>query len=145
MCELQKKLGPVHQPPKAKKASAPRGRGYGRRNPSQKDMDAWRAEARDQVPTELADSDIPVAMHIDAYFRRPQGHYNRRGSLTRDAPRFHTQTPDTDNIIKFIGDALKGLAYRDDRFVYGVSGMKRWTKGESRTAVTLKYEMSTHK
>ena len=79
-------------------------------------------------------------MHIKAFFNRPQTHYDRRNSLKRDAPDYHTETPDADNIAKFIGDALKGVAYQDDRFLYNVTILKQWSENASKTTVKLIYE-----
>ena len=129
----------MHQPPKGKLAAAP-GRGGRHYNPSRAAMHTWSNEAAPQVPNKYHNSVAPTEMHIDAFFQRPAAHFDRRGALKRDAPRRHTQTPDADNIAKFIGDALKGLAFQDDRFVYRVSAFKRWTTEESRTTVTLKYD-----
>ena len=128
--------GPVYQQPRGKKAAGGRN---GRHNASKKLMAAWRKEAQPQLPPEVRDSRLPVHMHIDAYFKRPQAHYNRRGVLAADAPHFYTNTPDSDNITKFVGDSLKGVAFRDDRTVYHAGCAKHWTEGETRTAVTLTY------
>ncbi len=102
-------------------------------------MSRWKEEAAPQVPTKYNNSVAPTEMHIEAFFRRPQSHFDRRGTIKRTAPTHHTNTPDADNIAKFIGDALKGVAFQDDKFVYYVSARKHWTTDESRTTVTLKY------
>jgi len=52
---------------------------------------------------------------------------------------FHTQAPDCDNLAKFLGDCLSGLAFRDDRQVTDFTIKKRWTVDQPRWIVTLTY------
>ena len=103
-------------------------------------MTQWKREAQQHVPEAYKNSVKPAMMHITASFARPAHHYDRRGKLNRDAPKFYTQTPDADNITKFIGDALKGVAFQDDRFVYDAQARKEWSENESKTTVTIVYE-----
>ena len=89
-------------------------------NPSRADQARWIAIARPSIPEELKSYRGAVELRVESVFRRPFSHYKRgiRGDDTRlkvSAPRFHTQRPDTDNLTKFIGDALSGVAYHDDR------------------------------
>jgi Holliday junction resolvase RusA-like endonuclease len=51
----------------------------------------------------------PVMLHVRAVFPRK--------AATPDTEIWHTDTPDLDNIIKLVKDALKGIAWRDDRQV----------------------------
>ena len=132
----------MYQEPEGKLAVA-RGRNGNLYNPSQKDMKRWSMVARTQVPRRLAGFRGAVHMHIDAFFARKADHFDKDGNLTEEAPRYHTETPDSDNISKFIGDCLTGMAYVDDKQCYHTSCTKRWTQAQQqgpRTVVTLTYE-----
>ena len=50
-----------------------------------------------------------LAMHCD------YGTGKNAGLLKDSAPVYHTSAPDADNILKFVGDALNGIFWRDDR------------------------------
>jgi Holliday junction resolvase RusA-like endonuclease len=127
------------QEPKGKLAVA-LGRNRNLYNPSQKDMKRWAMVARAQLSRHRAGFRGAVHMHVDAFFAHKKAHFDEEGNLTAEAPRYHTETPDADNISKFIGDCLTGMAYADDCQCYHTSCTKRWTQGESRTVVTLNYE-----
>jgi len=48
-------------------------------------------------------------------------------------------TPDTDNLAKFIMDALNGVYYKDDSQVYSLEVLKRYGEEDS-VRVQLDYE-----
>lgn len=52
------------------------------------------------------------------------------------AGRWHTQTPDVDNLLKLVCDALNGLVWNDDAQVARVTVSKRWGTAAS-TAVKV--------
>ena len=85
----------------------------------------------------------PVKLHIRAFFNRPTKHLKRHGKgLRTTAPKYHHQKPDADNIAKFVGDCLNGLAFYDDAQVHHLTVQKLWVsdrKGE-RAEVELWYE-----
>jgi Holliday junction resolvase RusA-like endonuclease len=59
----------------------------------------------------------PVALTVSCFFSRPKSHYGSGKNAERlkgTAPHWHVVKPDTDNVVKAIKDALKGLAWRDD-------------------------------
>ena len=90
-----------------------------------------------------------VSIRIDSVFLRPKVHYKRglRGGDTRlkiHAPHFHAQKPDCDNLAKFVGDCLSGLAFRDDCQICDLSVHKRWSHIKTYTKVTLKYLNKKH-
>ena len=68
-----------------------------------------------------------VTVSVSAYFNRPLEHLKRgnRG-LRKSAPRRHIQKPDGDNLMKFIGDCLTGLAYHDDAQIDDLRVKKCW-------------------
>jgi len=62
----------------------------------------------------------PVCMELTCVFPRPKSHYRtgRNAHLLKDtAPYWYSSTPDADNILKFVGDALNGIFWKDDRQV----------------------------
>ena len=64
-----------------------------------------------------------VCVRLIAVFPRPKAHYRtgRHANLLKDsAPFWHTSTPDLDNVLKFIGDALNGIFWKDDRTICNV-------------------------
>ena len=55
--------------------------------------------------------------------------------------RFVNKRPDVDNLIKFILDALNGLAYKDDAAVVEIHSIKKWDndpKNEGSTSILVK-------
>ena len=72
----------------------------------------------------------PIKVIIVAEFARPKRHYTRAG-LRVDAEDHCTKTPDADNLIKFVGDALNGIFWKDDKFIVDVRCMKRYAKSPS--------------
>lgn len=63
----------------------------------------------------------PIRMTAKFYFPRPKKHY-RTGKfsedLRADAPKYHSNTPDLDNLIKSITDGLNGIAFKDDSQIF---------------------------
>ena len=74
---------------------------------------------------------------------RPKSHYGtgrNSGKLKPSAPiRYqHTVKPDIDNLLKFVLDALNGIAYVDDKQVAFCSAKKRYTDShDPRTIVEI--------
>ena len=74
-----------------------------------------------------------ICLRVNAYFSRPKSHYftGKRSSVLRDnAPTYHTNTPDADNILKFVGDALNGIFWRDDKQI-AFAKVAKWYIDES--------------
>jgi len=67
-------------------------------------------------------------------FARPKGHYGtgKNSKFMKDnAPDFHTQIPDIDNLIKFVLDACNKHLYVDDKLVVDVNASKNWSADAS--------------
>jgi Holliday junction resolvase RusA-like endonuclease len=95
-------------------------------------------------PFDFALYEGPVGLDVEFVFRRPDGHYKRniRGDdtrLTASSPKTHTQKPDVDNMVKFLGDSLTGICYADDAQITHVRAAKRWSHNRDFTKVTLRY------
>lgn len=64
--------------------------------------------------------EVPLQLRVKCYFQRPKNHYRTgklAGVLKEDAPVFHVKTPDADNLLKFVCDALNGVFFRDDSLI----------------------------
>jgi len=89
-----------------------------RYDPSKGDKMDFLAKAmlhRPAEPTRAA-----LCMELICVFPRPKNHYRtgrHSGTLKDSAPFWHISTPDADNILKFVGDALNGIFWHDDRQV----------------------------
>ena len=59
-------------------------------------------------------------------FARPKSHLTTKGHLRKGAPVLHVYKPDSDNLAKFVLDALNGTYYRDDSQIYDLSVHKRY-------------------
>lgn len=59
----------------------------------------------------------PLMLTVEFYFPRPKAHYRtgaRASELKATAPAFHTTKPDSDKLLRAIGDSLTGIVCRDD-------------------------------
>ncbi len=78
------------------------------------------------------------ALHatLEFHFARPKSHVTPKGRLRKSAPVEHLQTPDIDNLIKYVFDALNGVYFMDDKQVIQVTALKRWAP-VARTCVSF--------
>lgn len=96
-----------------------------------------RAEQRIQnewIAAERPVLDGPLAMTVTIVLVRPQAHWKRDGSLSAAGQRapWPLRTPDVDNALKLVADALNGLAYRDDALIVQASITRRWANAGER-------------
>jgi len=99
-------------------------------NPQSEIERAIQWEIKQQLPPDFQPFSTPLLAAFDAYFPRPASHYGtgrNEGKLKASAPKFHTQTPDHSNIIKFYEDVMNALVFHDDSQIVGfdICG-KRW-------------------
>jgi Holliday junction resolvase RusA-like endonuclease len=80
--------------------------------------------------------DVPLIAIIEFYFKRPKCHY-KKGQLKVDAPQFVLKTPDVDNCVKFVLDALQPRVVSDDKFVTKIVAEKKWCDGASAECTTI--------
>lgn len=100
-----------------------------------RELESWRSlvagEARRVAPSEPWAG--PVSLDVVFLLPRPGGHYGSGRNAERlrpAAPLLPACKPDLDKLLRGIGDALRGVLYRDDaqlvdvraRKVYGVPG-----------------------
>ena len=69
---------------------------------------------------------VPLRVDMRFVFQRPKSHFTKSGKLTKRAPLHHVQTPDTDNLAKYVLDALSRTYYQDDKQVVVLSVTKLW-------------------
>ena len=58
---------------------------------------------------------IPLLIQVEAYFKIPKSKSKKDKELMRNCELMPAKTPDADNILKAICDALNGEAYEDDK------------------------------
>lgn len=81
--------------------------------------------------------DGPVRMMIVAVYAVPKSWPKRLQELIASGQTvYHTSKPDTDNLTKFVGDALNGIAYQDDCQVAELVVRKRYGS-PARTDITI--------
>ena len=80
--------------------------------------------------------DVPLVVFIEFYFRRPKSHF-KKDELRPDAPKFVTKTPDVDNCIKFVLDALQPKVVADDKIVTKVIAEKKWCENATAECTTI--------
>lgn len=102
---------------------------------SSKALGPWRAkvalEARGRVKQPISG---PIRLDLRFVMPRPKSHYGtgrNADQLKHAAPRYHTQKPDLDKLVRAIGDALTGVIYRDDSQIVAGEYVKSWADGEN--------------
>ena len=81
--------------------------------------------------------EVPLIAFIEFYFRRPKIHFKKNGQLKEDAPKFVTKTPDVDNCIKFVLDALEPHVLANDKIVTKVVAEKKWCLTDTAECTTV--------
>ncbi len=72
--------------------------------------------------------DGPCRLDVSFVYDRPKGHFKSDGTVRESAPKHKTSAPDRDKLLRSIGDALTGTAWKDDSRV--VSGWTEKVYGE---------------
>lgn len=115
-----------------------RGNFTGSYDPSKGDKADFLAKAMRHKPEKPFD--CPLAVKLDFVFPRPKSHFRtgkNAGLLRDDAPMWHTSSPDTDNLAKFVCDALNGVFWRDDKVVASLTISKRYSEGGGETKIEI--------
>ncbi|MFO1066300.1 MAG: RusA family crossover junction endodeoxyribonuclease [Pirellulales bacterium] len=86
--------------------------------------------------------EVPIALSVRFYFRRPQDHYGtgrNSDKLKPSAPIIHSQSPDLAKLLRCIEDGITGHVWLDDRLVFRYldDTGRYWTEGEERAEVTI--------
>ena len=133
-------VSPLYKPPRFCKHNV-----YAGHN---KMMKPARAALASQMETAAPLQDVPLTAFMEfytllivmtrVYFRRPKVHF-KNGELRKDAPKFVTKTPDVDNCVKFVLDALQPRVIANDKTVTRIEAEKKWclTDTEEMTLIEL--------
>ncbi len=126
------------------------GRGFGRPmyNPSQPKLNQFRSllECLISPPSSTIVlpfllTKIPLGARIVFKLRRPNVHFvnsRRERGLRSSAPKkFVVGKADLDNLVKFVLDAMGGVAFADDQQISKLTCEKVWDVGDGSTTCTL--------
>ena len=80
--------------------------------------------------------DSPVGIEVVAYFPIPKSATRKAREAILAGAVKHTHTPDIDNILKLVCDAINGIAFNDDKQIVVCKAEKRYSD-EPRTEVSL--------
>jgi Holliday junction resolvase RusA-like endonuclease len=75
----------------------------------------------------------PVSVTLDCLFTYPESWTEKQKAFTD----YHTSTPDADNIVKAVCDALNKLAYQDDGQVAQIHCIKHYAHSHGQVTVTI--------
>lgn len=94
-------------------------------DPSCEDKKIWMEKACNFCPS----TPLSGALHIDLEFvmPRPKAHFKsgkNQGELKLNAPKHHLHTPDLDNLVKFVLDAMNAKFYIDDSQIISIKCSK---------------------
>lgn len=98
-------------------------------DPSKIDKAMFLAQAKPHRPKEPYRE--PIKLIARAYFKRPKYHYisgDYNKGLKKTAPLYCDKTPDCDNVIKLIQDALNGVFWLDDKYIVAVDFIKAYSE-----------------
>ncbi len=92
-------------------------------------------------PKELLIS--PLAVCLVFNMPRPGGHYLAHGRLSGKAPYWHVIEPDSDNLAKFVLDALTGYYWKDDKIICCLVAIKPYIEDKPpSTEVIISWELN---
>lgn len=133
----------ISGPPKHQQRhrSSSRGKFIHQYDPSAKDKKDFLLQARKYAPK----SPIVGAIKLNVWFcmSRPKNHYRtgKYAGILKDKYKevvWHTKTPDIDNCIKFLADALNGVFWRDDSQICSIIAQKLYAE-KPRTVIIINY------
>ena len=106
-------------------------------------VNGWKATIRvawQEAYSDVAPLDGPLALYACFIFPRTS---NLRWK-TKPMPRLpHTKTPDTDNVVKALCDALSQLAWVDDRQICHLNAIKYIASGQESPRTNMRVEPFT--
>lgn len=75
-----------------------------------------------------------LEVDFNFFFEIPQSWSKKKKAAKLNTP--HDQTPDLDNIIKFILDLFNGIVWKDDKIIFKINAEKLWSE-KSQTIVDI--------
>lgn len=73
----------------------------------------------------------PVVLIVELYLAIPKRYNKAERQAAESGILAPMKTPDLDNVVKTIADALNGVAYEDDRQIVGIDASKKWGEEDS--------------
>lgn len=67
-----------------------------------------------------------VKLTVYAYFKIPKSYTKKRKQFLLETKKNYTHKSDIDNIIKCVGDALNGVAFKDDAQITEINAIKEY-------------------
>lgn len=115
----------------------------GRMYEANKKLDPWRKRVAQHGREEMERTarpvlEGPVFLDIVFVFTRPKYHYRANGALKPSAPKWHTKKPDTDKLVRAIGDALTGIVWKDDSQIARIMVSKVYTSDIRSPGVSIR-------
>jgi Holliday junction resolvase RusA-like endonuclease len=79
----------------------------------------------------MADHDLepfagPLEFHYEAIFSVPKSYSNKKREAALEGLHAYTKSPDLDNLVKIIQDAMNGIVFLDDRQITDLISSKRY-------------------
>jgi Holliday junction resolvase RusA-like endonuclease len=109
-------------------------------DPSATDKQEWLHSAMPFCPTDPIKGAISIELEFN--MPRPKSHFGtgkNAGNLKPTAPKYHLHTPDLDNLVKFVLDAMNGKFYDDDSQIISIVCKKTLSPdSDSGTVVIIK-------
>ncbi len=112
-------------------------------NPSEKDELNFLHKAK-LVLGSITPISGPIKIDCTYYFKRPKTHMGtgkNKGTVRGSAPKYHTTTPDIDNLDKFLFDALNGFLWLDDKQIIECFSKKKYADNHyGRSVIDIYYQ-----
>jgi Holliday junction resolvase RusA-like endonuclease len=105
----------------------------------EKKYSSWKDQARytaQQVMNGRSPIAVPMRFELHVYFPIAQSasdKFKRRANIGLERP---AKTPDCDNLMKAAGDAMTGIAIRDDKFIVE-NHVYKWYSDRPRVEITI--------
>ena len=86
----------------------------------------------------------PYLLYLTFFMPRPKSHYGtgrNKNILKKQSPKYHTKTPDIDNLVKAVMDAVTVInIWHDDSQVVSISATKVWADDPDDIGVKIAME-----
>jgi len=89
-----------------------------------------------------------ITLRVDFCFARPKSHYGsgkNHDQVKPSAPRYHTQKPDLDKLLRAAMDAMTGIVWHDDCQIVRYEDVRKfWVTGRPGAAIWIEWEEKDH-
>ena len=84
--------------------------------------------------------EIPITIMLLFAFEIPKSWTKAKKEVARQGFVPHTSTPDLDNLVKLVTDALNGVVYKDDRQIVRIDAVKLYMPASQTLVMAHQYE-----